>query len=105
MKRIYRFIWVVENYEELFFQAKNALEKNTCIRLVDRTSEEDFIEIVGQDGCWSYLGKRGGKQQVRYAGTSLLHIYDNTQSALRNGYYFFQVIAWDWMQSNGNCIT
>ncbi|XP_054728325.1 hatching enzyme 1.2 [Anastrepha obliqua] len=47
---------------------ENAIEKyheRTCIRFVPRTSEHDYISIVsGNSGCWSSVGRVGGKQEV-----------------------------------------
>jgi len=42
----------------------------TCIRFVERTTEEDYIHIIhvhenpNYHGCWSMLGKQGGKQEL-----------------------------------------
>ncbi|KAJ8337955.1 hypothetical protein SKAU_G00369210 [Synaphobranchus kaupii] len=36
----------------------------TCIRFVPRSSQRDFISIENRDGCFSYLGRTGGKQVV-----------------------------------------
>ena len=37
----------------------------TCIRFVPHTTETDFISIVrGNSGCWSSIGRVGGKQEV-----------------------------------------
>ncbi|XP_061398645.1 hatching enzyme 1.2-like [Musca vetustissima] len=39
--------------------------RRTCIRFVPRTSEQDYISIVsGNSGCWSSVGRVGGKQEV-----------------------------------------
>lgn len=39
--------------------------RRTCIRFVRRTSEQDYISIVsGNSGCWSSVGRVGGKQEV-----------------------------------------
>lgn len=40
------------------------IEHSTCIRFVHRTSEDDYIDIVNGDGCWSWLGKIGGRQEL-----------------------------------------
>jgi len=37
---------------------------NTCIDFVERSGESDYIEFVKRGGCWSYVGRIGGKQQV-----------------------------------------
>ncbi|XP_013101001.2 hatching enzyme 1.2 [Stomoxys calcitrans] len=39
--------------------------RRTCIRFVPRTSQQDYISIVsGNSGCWSSVGRVGGKQEV-----------------------------------------
>lgn len=39
--------------------------KRTCIRFVPRSSERDYISIVSSSsGCWSSVGRVGGKQEV-----------------------------------------
>lgn len=40
-------------------------QRRTCIRFVPRSSEQDYISIVsGNSGCWSSVGRVGGKQEV-----------------------------------------
>ncbi|XP_075044745.1 hatching enzyme 1.2-like [Mixophyes fleayi] len=36
----------------------------TCIRFVERKTETDYIQIRSVDGCWSYLGRIGGPQDL-----------------------------------------
>ncbi|XP_044126456.1 astacin-like metalloendopeptidase [Bufo gargarizans] len=36
----------------------------TCIRFVERKTETDYIQIRSVDGCWSYLGRIGGPQEL-----------------------------------------
>lgn len=37
----------------------------TCIRFVPRTTERDYVSIVsGNSGCWSSVGRVGGRQEV-----------------------------------------
>ncbi|XP_017873992.1 PREDICTED: zinc metalloproteinase nas-4 [Drosophila arizonae] len=47
---------------------QNAIDqyhKRTCIRFVPRSTERDYISIVsGSSGCWSSVGRVGGKQEV-----------------------------------------
>ena len=44
------------------------IESKTCMRFKARTSEADYIGITGKDnGCFSYVGKIGGAQQVNLA--------------------------------------
>ncbi|XP_068117163.1 embryonic protein UVS.2-like isoform X2 [Hyperolius riggenbachi] len=36
----------------------------TCIRFIQRTVETDYVQIYSADGCWSYLGRNGGPQEL-----------------------------------------
>ena len=40
------------------------LEAFTCLRFRLRIKEENFLSFVDLGGCWSYVGKVGGKQMV-----------------------------------------
>ncbi|XP_063709431.1 seminal metalloprotease 1-like [Culicoides brevitarsis] len=41
------------------------LQLVSCLKFVERTVEEDYIEVIGTPtGCWSEVGKIGGKQQL-----------------------------------------
>jgi len=40
------------------------IQKKTGWTFVERTSQTDYIEFIDDDGCWSYLGKQGGKQEI-----------------------------------------
>nr|XP_040017061.1 low choriolytic enzyme-like [Gasterosteus aculeatus aculeatus] len=40
----------------------------SCIRFrPSRSSDRDWLQIESQNGCWSYVGRRGGKQVVSLA--------------------------------------
>lgn len=41
-----------------------AIERRTCIRFVQRTTQTDFVDIINGDGCWSWLGRIGGRQEL-----------------------------------------
>ncbi|XP_064182281.1 hatching enzyme 1.2-like isoform X5 [Anguilla rostrata] len=47
--------------------AMRTFNTETCIRFVPRSSQRDFISIESRDGCYSYLGRTGGKQVVSLA--------------------------------------
>ncbi|XP_035264088.1 high choriolytic enzyme 1-like [Anguilla anguilla] len=47
--------------------AMKTFNTETCIRFVPRSSQRDFISIESRDGCYSYLGRTGGKQVVSLA--------------------------------------
>ncbi|XP_078110462.1 hatching enzyme 1.2-like [Sander vitreus] len=36
----------------------------TCIRFVWRTTQQDYLSFFSGTGCWSYVGRQGGVQQV-----------------------------------------
>jgi hypothetical protein len=42
----------------------NRIEAGTCIRFVVRTNQVDFIDITNGNGCWSWLGRIGGRQEL-----------------------------------------
>ncbi|XP_013876647.1 high choriolytic enzyme 1 [Austrofundulus limnaeus] len=49
----------------------------SCIRFrPSRTTDTDWLSIESQNGCWSYVGRRGGKQVVSLARSGCL--YHNT---------------------------
>jgi len=48
--------WMLEQFR--------TIEATTCIRFVERTTQIDFVEIINGDGCWSWLGRIGGRQEL-----------------------------------------
>ncbi|KAG1945848.1 high choriolytic enzyme 1-like [Pimephales promelas] len=44
--------------------ALSVFHDKTCIRFVARSSQTDYISIENKDGCFSALGRTGGKQVV-----------------------------------------
>uniref|UniRef100_A0A8C6UTN9 Metalloendopeptidase n=1 Tax=Neogobius melanostomus TaxID=47308 RepID=A0A8C6UTN9_9GOBI len=49
----------------------------SCIRFrPTRSTDRDWLSIESQDGCWSFVGRRGGKQVVSLARSGCL--YHNT---------------------------
>ena len=36
----------------------------TGLNLVPRSGQADYIEFIADDGCWSYIGMSGGRQEV-----------------------------------------
>lgn len=43
------------------------IETTTCVRFVPRTYQIDWLDIKDDGGCWSYMGRQGGRQQVGMA--------------------------------------
>ncbi|CAM4657695.1 unnamed protein product [Leuciscus chuanchicus] len=44
--------------------AMSVFHAKTCIRFVAKSSQTDYISIENKDGCYSSLGRTGGKQVV-----------------------------------------
>ncbi|XP_055948393.1 zinc metalloproteinase nas-15-like [Argiope bruennichi] len=49
---------------ELIRSTMDKFEKHTCIKWVERTDEDDYVEIYSDMGCFSELGKVGGVQSL-----------------------------------------
>ncbi|MET0402391.1 MAG: M12 family metallopeptidase [Cystobacter sp.] len=47
-----------------FEGAKADYHAKTSIRFVARTNQADYVRIITADGCWSYVGKIGGRQDL-----------------------------------------
>uniref|UniRef100_H2Y7W0 Metalloendopeptidase n=1 Tax=Ciona savignyi TaxID=51511 RepID=H2Y7W0_CIOSA len=45
-------------------QAFAAYTELTCIDFVVRTNQVNYIEFVSKGGCWSYIGRKGGMQEI-----------------------------------------
>ena len=54
----------IPKYKAALISAFYDLESFTCLRFRLRTREENFLSFVDFGGCWSYVGKVGGKQMV-----------------------------------------
>nr|XP_055072655.1 hatching enzyme 1.2-like [Misgurnus anguillicaudatus] len=52
------------NQISIIQNAMASFHSKTCIRFVPRSSEVDYISIESKSGCYSSLGKTGGKQVV-----------------------------------------
>ncbi|KAM4723162.1 embryonic protein UVS.2-like [Rhinophrynus dorsalis] len=53
-----------QNEVALFAAAMQEFETLTCVRFVPRTVESSFLAIKSLDGCWSYMGRIGGAQDL-----------------------------------------
>ncbi|XP_075912262.1 uncharacterized protein LOC116940453 isoform X2 [Petromyzon marinus] len=45
-------------------QAISELKQKTCVHLIERKEEPDYINFQALEGSWSFLGKKGGAQSV-----------------------------------------
>ena len=39
-------------------------DAKTAVRFVPRSNQRDYVRIVDEGGCWSYIGKIGGEQKL-----------------------------------------
>ncbi|KAL7886673.1 hypothetical protein AOLI_G00043940 [Acnodon oligacanthus] len=52
------------NDKGVILRAFEQLRLKACIDFKPRTTEQDYISVEAQSGCWSYIGKIGGRQQL-----------------------------------------
>lgn len=91
------------------------IESSTCIRFVERTNQIDFVDITNTLGCWSFVGRVGGRQEMSMSAESgcfregvavheMLHVlgFMHTQSRVDRDDYI--EILWDniWPGAEGN---
>lgn len=55
--------------QERITEAIEHWRKLTGIRLIKRTTESDYVRFVKKSGCYSALGRKGGKQEISLADT------------------------------------
>jgi len=48
-------------------RALKSFHSRTCIRFVPYQNQRDYISIVNRNGCWSELGRTGGRQELSLA--------------------------------------
>lgn len=58
---------------ELITREFNYIRQVSCVQLVPHTTQPDYIEVVNSPGCWSYLGRVGGRQELSLQRTGCLH--------------------------------
>ncbi|GFY68877.1 high choriolytic enzyme 2 [Trichonephila inaurata madagascariensis] len=48
----------------IIYQAIEQYHRHTCVRFVPRTNQTDYIRIFSGNGCWSAVGRSGGRQDL-----------------------------------------
>ncbi|KAH8278668.1 hypothetical protein KR018_006683 [Drosophila ironensis] len=62
----------------------------TCIRFRPRTTEKDYISIgSSKSGCWSSIGRLGGRQEVNLQSPNCLRTYGTPIHELMHALGFF----------------
>ncbi|GIY36208.1 astacin-like metalloprotease toxin 1 [Caerostris extrusa] len=50
--------------KQLIKEAADQYKKNTCIRFVERSGQVDYINIIADTGCYSYVGRQRRSQTL-----------------------------------------
>ncbi|GMR48482.1 hypothetical protein PMAYCL1PPCAC_18677 [Pristionchus mayeri] len=58
---------------EVMKKAFSSYSKSTCIRFEPRDGEKDFLNVVKGYGCYSQVGRTGGKQEISLGRGCLFH--------------------------------
>ncbi|UMM29086.1 hypothetical protein L5515_011624 [Caenorhabditis briggsae] len=53
--------------KKILISSLRYFERVSCFKFVDRTTQNDYLFIVPLDGCYSYVGKIGGRQTLSLA--------------------------------------
>ena len=51
-------------YPENILTAMKHISEKTGWTFIERTNEKDYLNFIDNNGCWSYLGKQGGEQDI-----------------------------------------
>uniref|UniRef100_A0A8R1DLY2 Metalloendopeptidase n=1 Tax=Caenorhabditis japonica TaxID=281687 RepID=A0A8R1DLY2_CAEJA len=60
-----------QNQKNILISSLRFFETVSCFKFIERTSQVDFLFIVPLNGCYSYVGKIGGRQTVSLAADCL----------------------------------
>ena len=60
------------------FQGIRALEAGTCLKFVQRSNQRDYIDFFVGGGCYSQVGRRGGRQEISL-GNGLINLEKTCQ--------------------------
>ncbi|KAK6055353.1 astacin [Cooperia oncophora] len=64
---------VMPHEVKIIEKAFASYRKSTCIRFQPRNDEQDFLNIVKGYGCYSQVGRTGGKQEISLGRGCLFH--------------------------------
>ncbi|KAJ3606017.1 hypothetical protein NHX12_028060 [Muraenolepis orangiensis] len=54
-------------------QAMEDFHKKTCIRFVPHSGQTDYLNIISKLGCWSGMGRAGGRQDLSLSVQGCMH--------------------------------
>lgn len=52
------------NWQNLIKKALKHVESHTCMRFQERSDGKDYLQFIRGSGCYSSVGRVGGRQQV-----------------------------------------
>lgn len=56
--------FLAANLKRIFQRAAIHIADQTCINFVPRTNERDYVRVIRDNGCYSYVGRIGGPQKM-----------------------------------------
>ncbi|KAK7085099.1 hypothetical protein SK128_009177 [Halocaridina rubra] len=66
---------ITSGQQQVILDAMADYHSRTCIQFVERTWEDDYIEIVSDvPGCWSYFGRIGGMQRLTLDANGCIYV-------------------------------
>ncbi|KAI1722970.1 astacin (Peptidase family m12A) domain-containing protein [Ditylenchus destructor] len=60
----YAFQYDDNDWKNLIRSGLRHVESHTCIRFTESSSSQDYLQYIRGSGCWSSVGRTGGRQQV-----------------------------------------
>jgi choriolysin H len=57
-------LYLAQDDKNFVFTALSKISEETCVTFVQRISELDYVEIINGAGCFSGLGRLGGRQEL-----------------------------------------
>uniref|UniRef100_A0A915DE51 Metalloendopeptidase n=1 Tax=Ditylenchus dipsaci TaxID=166011 RepID=A0A915DE51_9BILA len=60
----YSFQFTDDAWQNLIRSALRHIESQTCIRFTESNRTQDYLQYIRGSGCWSSVGRTGGRQQV-----------------------------------------
>ncbi|KAM3931006.1 hatching enzyme 1.2-like [Leptodactylus fuscus] len=72
----------------LINESLKEFEVMTCVQFVNWTTQPDYLYIQSGSGCWSYIGRTGGKQTISLSSPSCV-VYGVIQHEVMHSIGFF----------------
>jgi len=60
--------YTAQDLRNLMTSAMAHISSQTCIRFTPRTNERDYVYVTSGNGCYSNVGKAGGRQVISLPG-------------------------------------